>query len=163
MSSLYAVAVRPARPSRSLGSRALAPPSVSSSRLSHAVALAADTHHDRSSQWPSRSASRTGATLSHPRIAPAQTPTSHCARWAPCPRMSRRASRVYHCAWPPHDTIHRTAHGRQPQNHILVACTRVLLRVARRRRRCLSTLARVCLPPPLHPIQCHLHPLFVYG
>ena len=74
----YAVAVRPARPSRSLGPRALAPPSASSSRLSQAVALAAGTHRDRSSQRPSRSAYRTAATSSHPRIAPARTPTSHC-------------------------------------------------------------------------------------
>jgi hypothetical protein len=75
---LYMVAVGPAWPSQSLGPRALAPPSTSSSRLSHAVALAAGTYHDRSSQRPSRSTYRTAATSSHPRIAPARTPTSHC-------------------------------------------------------------------------------------
>jgi hypothetical protein len=60
--------------------------------------------------------------------------------------------------------IRRTTRGRHPQNHVIVAHTHVRLRVARRRGSddvrppctCLST-------PPLHPIQCYLHPFFVYA
>jgi hypothetical protein len=155
---LYMVTVGPARPSRSLGPHALAPPSASSSRLSHAVALAAGTHHDRSSQQPSRSAYRTAATSSHPRIAPARTPTSHCEvgamsslvktditclplRMAPARRDSQN------CTWmttpKPHScSAHSRSLARSPSSKTMFVYPRM----------CLST------PPPLHPIQCHLRP-----
>jgi hypothetical protein len=159
---LYAVAVKPARPSRSLGPRALAPPSASSSRLSQAVALAAGTHRDRSSQRPSRSAYRTAATSSHPRIAPARTPTSHCEVGAMSSLVMTDITRLP-CAWLParRDSQNRTWMT-TPKPH---SCSTHSCSLARSpSSKTMFVYPRMCLstPPSLHPMQCHLR-FFVYG
>jgi hypothetical protein len=125
------------------------------------ASVATGAHRDRSGQWPSRPASHIAATPSHPRIDPMQTPTSHYMRWASCPRSSRWASRMYPCARPPRNTIRGTARGRQPQTmslqHTLaIACAQPVVGTP---TTSVYPRTRLSTPPPLHPIQCHIHRL----